>query len=510
MASQSITEHENNTRSLIDATYPTVETLTNDDDIDKIFETYEKEFTKNEKWLDADSHYTTGVEIDPITKSNVNDIEPVPIENLPEIAPESTTDGIISAVHNIVDTITTNEDEDNKKNDNDRDDRTIVVVVSANVFNTPVPIEGSADKQKEQHMELSYGQAVLDLNHTTTGHPLTDFHNKIASAFFNDNIEAPHQSGGMVDSDENNNIIERRSVDLDNHIVPSAQALSTEAESYQETNSPKPFAEILETELREELIKDIPITKPQPLDIVLDTVPAVQDEQQFKTILETKDYTIEQVRLVASSEQYDNNNDAVLLPVNNETVDVHFEELASEAIDNNVSEENHVVNKSTVSQVSADLSKSLVSDNVSIEVKPAGEEVVEKRASDLSTSTVSDNIEIVSAAISENAEETHSNSNFVSALVSDEVNTVLLDNPLVKPITSNSDESAEKRLLDLVEQSRSHIIDTNLDTHNITSAVIVEEKLAFKSLEENIPSAEIVQSTSTILVPVKETNGKLE
>lgn len=91
---------------------------------------------------------------------------------------EPTADDVVESIHNIMD-----EKIDTKKN---RTDRTIVVVVTTNVFN----INGSDAANKRQHLLLSFGTPGMVQKEPSSDATVT-MHNQITSAFFNSITEQP-------------------------------------------------------------------------------------------------------------------------------------------------------------------------------------------------------------------------------------------------------------------------------------------------------------------------------
>lgn len=157
---------------MIPETYST--TLANDDDIEKIFETYENQYIKNSNWFNNDSPTRNLKEAE--VDSSIQ--KPVDVESEGNSTPsdsettDTTVDDVVDTIHNIID-----EKIEKKKN---RTDRTIVVVVTTNVFN----VNGSDDTGKRQHTLLSFGTPGMIPKETSTDATLA-LHNKITTEFFN-------------------------------------------------------------------------------------------------------------------------------------------------------------------------------------------------------------------------------------------------------------------------------------------------------------------------------------
>lgn len=103
---------------------------------------------------------------------------------------EPSADDVVDTIHNIMD-----ERIDTKKN---RTDRTIVVVVTTNVFN----INGSDDTSKRQHTLLSFGTPGMIQKETSTDTNLA-MHNKITTEFFNSNPSPITEQSGTIITNDN-------------------------------------------------------------------------------------------------------------------------------------------------------------------------------------------------------------------------------------------------------------------------------------------------------------------
>lgn len=158
-----------------------------DDDIGKIFETYENLYIKNSNWYNDDelaSKLKENVTVNEDIKSDDEESTPRDFETT-----EPTADYVVDAIHNIMD-----ETIDSKKN---RTDRTIVVVVTTNVFN----INGSDDSSKRQHTLLSFGTPGMISKETSTDATLA-MHNKITTEFFNSNLSPVNEQPGTIPTND--------------------------------------------------------------------------------------------------------------------------------------------------------------------------------------------------------------------------------------------------------------------------------------------------------------------
>lgn len=187
-----------------------------EEDIEKIFETYENMYIKNSNWFTDDELAKK------TTNEQLSELEEETTTEEPETT-EQTADDVVESIHNIMD-----ETIDSKKN---RTDRTIVVVVTTNVFN----INGSDESSKRQHTLLSFGTPGMLQKETSTDATLA-MHNKITSAFFNSNpspIESPEmpkandKEGSAADD---NNIVSDDSVG-DPENIPHVTEVDVDLES---------------------------------------------------------------------------------------------------------------------------------------------------------------------------------------------------------------------------------------------------------------------------------------
>ncbi|XP_037030328.1 uncharacterized protein LOC119070119 [Bradysia coprophila] len=166
-----------------------------EEDIEKIFETYENLYIKNSNWLNDDELAKNAnneklSEIQLEEETTARDSETT----------EQTADDVVESIQNIMD-----EKNDAKKN---RTDRTIVVVVTTNnVFN----INGSDETSKRQHTLLSFGTPGMIQKETSTDATLA-MHNKITTAFFNSNPTS------IVGQPENSVADDSKSIVLDDPV----------------------------------------------------------------------------------------------------------------------------------------------------------------------------------------------------------------------------------------------------------------------------------------------------
>ncbi|KAJ6637919.1 Dual specificity protein phosphatase 23, partial [Pseudolycoriella hygida] len=189
-----IPQRFDSTDSPDDITDPTVDSTTGatEDDIEKIFETYENTYMKNPNWFHDDEPMKNRNGTDNISdETNVEtstDKESTPRE---VETTEPTADDVVESIHSILD-----EKVDSKKN---RTDRTIVVVVTTNVFH----INGSDDSSKRQHTLLSFGTPGMLVKETSTDSTLA-MYNQITTDFLNGNPSSTHkQSNGNEKSFSN-------------------------------------------------------------------------------------------------------------------------------------------------------------------------------------------------------------------------------------------------------------------------------------------------------------------
>lgn len=159
-----------------------------EDDIGKIFEAYENMYVKNSEWVNHDDQRTTSVNDDE-TSTVSNTEEELPRE-LDIDTTEATADDVVETIHHIID-----EKIDAKKN---RTDRTIVVVVTTNVFG----VNGSEDSNKRQHSHLSFGVPGMIHKESSTDATL-EMHNKITTEFFNNNPPTVSEQFEAIDTKEN-------------------------------------------------------------------------------------------------------------------------------------------------------------------------------------------------------------------------------------------------------------------------------------------------------------------
>lgn len=182
-----------------------------DDDIEKIFESYENMYLKNSNWFNNDEllrnvNGEKSLKIKPEEESTSR-------EELEATEP-TTADDVVETIHNIID-----EKIDTKKN---RTDRTIVVVVTTNVFN----INGSDGTSKRQHTLLSFGTPGMFQKEATSTDATLTMHNKITTEFFNNNPSPIIEKSATIKANDNQkSIVENsKAIDLEDSKVISRVA----------------------------------------------------------------------------------------------------------------------------------------------------------------------------------------------------------------------------------------------------------------------------------------------
>lgn len=131
------------------------------DDIDHLFERYEQQYTKNTKWLTDDNAQ--------ISESELSHLLSQPLSQKSDsISSHITSDDIVNVVENIVAESSRQLDEqniDNASSNKNETQRTVVVVVTTNVYNinTNGPMSSVQNEQtaKQQHAWLSFGNPLL-------------------------------------------------------------------------------------------------------------------------------------------------------------------------------------------------------------------------------------------------------------------------------------------------------------------------------------------------------------
>lgn len=183
-------------------------TVTNDDDIEKIFESYENQYIKNSNWFNDDTQLRNIKE----TENDEKSIEGKTEENstLRELeTTEPTVDDVVESIHNIMD--------DKIETKTNRTDRTIVVVVTTNVFN----VNGSDESGKRQHTLLSFGTPGMLPKPTSTDATI-EMHNKITTEFFNSNPSPIIEQSGIIKTNKEKEFHEENNFG-EEIVVPEAE-----------------------------------------------------------------------------------------------------------------------------------------------------------------------------------------------------------------------------------------------------------------------------------------------
>lgn len=213
-----------------------------------------------------------------------------------EVVQSETTTAIpadlVETIQQIVEDFT-NTSETTVQNDTNREDRTIVVVVTTNIFID----ENNSNKNKQMHNDLSFGNPDFFVNEQKSmpQQKSLDMHNNITAEFFNNNLTENNiiaiqnvpdgRSFSFMETQEKNN---GKTIEL---------GVNTKSNDFQEQHQNsnlhelEPLSKILDSEVREEFTKDIPSNQHVPLDVEIS-----EDLREYAPLKDISEYVVEEVQ----------------------------------------------------------------------------------------------------------------------------------------------------------------------------------------------------------------------
>lgn len=265
----------------------TIESSTDtDEDIDKIFETYENKYINNQKW---DEEKILPSDNNPLLISSRK-----PEEVQLDVETTTVFDDIVKSVQTIVEDFN---ETTAKQNETMRDDRTIVVVVTTNIYLD----ENDAAKNKQMHNELSFGNSefLVSQQKQVPRHKSMEMHNQITNEFFNsndistENVLPNVTNGRSISYGKTQENMHTDSMVENNVPISSKATMDNFQEQQQNLNlhQLEPLAKILDSEVREEFTKDIPSNQHVPLN-----VERSEDRLEYVPLKDISEYVIEEIQ----------------------------------------------------------------------------------------------------------------------------------------------------------------------------------------------------------------------